>query len=90
MERCLPLDTLAAWEMRLDQEGKRRPPFSCGLEGKPQPPGRELMYWDPRGEQEALLNPGAIQAAGKRAPSNFSNPLSRLTFLEFHSLTQSD
>lgn len=90
MERCLPLDTLAAWEMKLDQEEETRHLFSCGLEGKPQPRGRELMGQDPRGEQVALLNPGAIWAAGKGDPSNFNNPLSCLTFLEFHRLTQSD
>lgn len=90
MEKCLPLDTRAAWEMQRDQEGERRPLFSCEVEGKPQPPGRELMDRDPRGEQVALLKSGAIQAVGKRDPSNFSNPLSCLTFLEFHRLTQSD
>lgn len=45
---------------------------------------------DPRGEQVAPPNPGAIQGGGRWDPRDISSPFSCLTFLEFHRLTESD
>lgn len=58
--------------------------------GEPGPQERELIDQEPRGEQVAPANPGAIQVGASWDLCDNRTPFSCLTILEFHRLTKRD